>query len=275
MSKIIIPLCILILLPILLIAGPKDVFFYKLDQWQITKDLSHPRLYFNSQGIRILQERFQSGDARIKSFLSECDTLIARPLPDFSDYDLSRYKARSAAEKLSFAYVLTENKRYAGYARAVIKKMLAWNDWVYEEHKPLRVDLGVAGAAYVLAMSYDWLYPVLTAEERTAIEQGILEKALIPFYDIYKAKSESWTKVEHNWRSVICAEMGIAALAILEKVPKAKENLLFSIDGVVDVLSHGGEDGGWSEGVSYRPCYLWKHCIRYRLVCWICMRCRF
>ncbi len=217
----------------------------------MAKDLGHPRIYFNVNSIKKLQVQYHSGNPRIRSFLSDCDSLIARPVPDFSDYNQFRYKARAASEKLSFAYAITENIKYANYARAVIKQMVAWTDWVYEEHKPLRVDLGVAGAAYVLAMCYDWLYTVLTATERSALEKAILEKALIPFHQIYSAKSERWTEVEHNWRSVICGEMGIATLALLEKAPNAKENLSFAIDGVVNVLNHGGEDGGWNEGVSY------------------------
>ena len=58
-------------------------------------------------------------------------------------------------------------------------------------------------------------------------------------------------KAEHNWRSVICGEMGVVSLALLEKAPKVKENLKYALDGVIDVLNHGGVDGGWNEGVSY------------------------
>jgi hypothetical protein len=251
LRKIIIAFYGILLLPAFIIASPKEIFFKNLERWEIAKDLGHPRLYFNAKSIKELQAQYHSGNPCIRSFLSDCDSLISRPVPDFSDYNLSRYKARGSSERLSFAYAITENTKYANYARAVIKQMIIWTDWVYEEHKPLRVDLGVAGAAYVLAMCYDWLYPVLTVAERSAIEEAILEKALIPFHDIYQTKSERWTKVEHNWRSVICGEMGIATLALLERVPKAKENLTFAIDGVVDVLNHGGEDGGWNEGVSY------------------------
>jgi hypothetical protein len=45
--------------------------------------------------------------------------------------------------------------------------------------------------------------------------------------------------------------MGVIALTVLENVPDAKKILNFAIDGVVDVLNHGGTDGGWNEGVSY------------------------
>ncbi len=222
-----------------------------MEKWEIPENSGHPRLYFDSDGLNKLHEQYLSGDPRILSFLSECDTLIIRPIPDYSDYNLSRYKARSESEKLSFAYAITQKSIYANYAREIINQMVQWDDWVYEEHKPRRVDLGVAGVAYILALCYDWLYPVLTDIERLAIEDVIIKQALIPFHDVYTTKSEGWTKAEHNWRSVICGEMGVVTLALLEKAPKVKENLKYAIDGVVDVLNHGGVDGGWNEGVSY------------------------
>ena len=229
----------------------KQVLLQQLKNWQISKNPGYPRLYFNSETIKSVRKQYLARDSRILKLVSECDSLVARPIPDYSNFDLSRYKARNEAEKLSFAYAITQNDKYSTYARDLVQQMTQWPDWVYEEHKPRRVDLGVAGVAYILALCYDWLYPTLTAREKMKIKNAIFEKALVPFYEVYSTKSEGWTHAEHNWRSVICGEMGVVTLTFLEKIPNAKENLRFAIDGVVDVLAHGGIDGGWNEGVSY------------------------
>jgi hypothetical protein len=251
-KKIIIQLLILIfILPLNNFALSKDNFFKQLDTWEPPANNKHPRLYFDQKGSEKLFKQFKSATPRLLSFLSECDSIITRPLPDYSNYNQSRYIARSESEKLSFAYAITQKVEYANYAKKIIKQMVQWKDWVYEEHKPRRVDLGVAGVGYILALCYDWLYPVLSATERQDIEEAVLNQALNPFLDVYTHKSEEWTHVNHNWRSVICGEMGIIALTVLENVPDAKKILNFAIDGVVDVLNHGGIDGGWNEGVSY------------------------
>ncbi len=242
---------ILLFIYVSLSAQSKTDFFKQLDKWKIPENSSHPRLYFDSHGAEQLYQQYHSDSPRILTFLSECDSILARPVPDYSDYNASRYVARNESEKLSFAFVITREKKYADYARKIISQMIQWSDWVYDEHKPRTVDLGVAGVGYILALCYDWLYPMLTPVERVNIEETLIRQALIPFHQVYSTKSEGWTHAEHNWRSVICGEIGVVALALLEKAPNVKENLNFAIDGVADVLSHGGIDGGWNEGVSY------------------------
>ena len=192
--KLILTTLLILFIPLSIQASTKDVFFNELEKWEIPANQRHPRLYFDSEGLKKLHEQYLSGNPRIQSFLSECDSLIIHPVPDYSDYNLSRYKARSESEKLSFAYVITQKISYANYAREIIKQMVQWDDWVYEEHKPRRVDLGVAGVAYIIALCYDWLYPVLTEIERRTIEDAIIKQALIPFHEVYSAKSEGWTE---------------------------------------------------------------------------------
>jgi hypothetical protein len=232
-------------------AATKEMVLQQLHDWHIPKNLGYPRLYFNSNTVNSLRKQFKAGNPRIQKVISECDSLIARPMPDYSNFNLSRYKARNEAEKLSFGYAITQKNEYSDYARNLVLQMTQWPDWVYDEHKPRRVDLGVAGVAYILALCYDWLYPTLTYIEKVEIENSIIEKALVPFHDVYSTKSEGWTHAEHNWRSVICGEMGVVTLILLEDAPNVKENLKFAIDGVVDVFTHGGKSGGWNEGVSY------------------------
>ena len=211
MSQLII---IIFFCPIFLFADSKAIFFKQIEKWELPANNNHPRLYFDKKGAEKLFHQYKSGSTRLLTFLSKCDSIIIRPLPDYSNFDKSRYIARDESEQLSFAYVITRKVEYANYAKKIIKQMIQWKDWVYDEHKPRRVDLGVAGVGYILALCYDWLYPALSPTEREEIKRIILRQALEPFVEIYTNKSEEWTQVNHNWRSVICGEMGIIALAV-------------------------------------------------------------
>ena len=150
-------------------ATTKEIFFDQLNKWQPPSDKKHPRLYFDIKGSENYFKQFENNSPRLLSFLSDCDSIANGPLPDYSNFNESRYIARSQSEKLAFAYVLTKNTKYANHAKKIMRQMVQWKDWVYNEHKPLLVDLGVAGVGYILAMCYDWLYLVLSEKEREAI----------------------------------------------------------------------------------------------------------
>lgn len=226
----------------------KSEFHQKLTQWQMPANRPHPRILIRRQrdanALAVLKQKRDQ-------FIADSQKLLQQGVPDFSDFKPSRNPARNMAERLAFTYQLTGDERYADMSKRVLRYMLNWPDWVVPEHKPLTVDLGVAGVACSIAMCYDWIYPELSETERREIESALRQRAILPFSRIYKAKSESWTQVQHNWRSVICGEIGITALAIHDKLSNTKELLGQAADGVIDVLEHGGQDGDWDEGVHY------------------------
>lgn len=225
-------------------------YFQQLADWQ-PASTNHPRLYQKSMKNLTGSMQESNTSARIRSFLHRCDLRLVEPIPDYHDYHAIRHQAMNQAQELAFAYHLTHRKVFADRSRAILKQMLEWPDWVYTEHKPRQVDLGVATVARCLALCYDFLYAQLPAKERRQIEQAVIQRALMPFNRVYAEKSEDWTVVKHNWRSVICGKMGIAALIFWEKWPGAREALRNGLDGVADVLDAGDALGGWEEGVHY------------------------
>ena len=226
----------------------KSTFRQQLLEWNLPAHCAHPRILARKMGIPDTHSKLSQ--AR-EQFLTTSQQLLHQGVPDFSEFKPSRNPARNMAERLAFTYQLTGDQRYSDMAKIVLRYMLNWQEWVVPEHKPLTVDLGVAGVACSMAMAYDWLYPTLTESERNEIEDALRQRALDPFCRIYKEKSESWTEANHNWRSVICGEMGITAMAMHDKLANTKEILGQAADGVIDVLNHGGRDGDWDEGVHY------------------------
>lgn len=243
--------CLLLFLLISSGDGGTDLaaeFQQNLVRWRIPSNRPHPRLLIRQTSKPDPQSRL--GQVQ-EEYLASSQQLLSQRVPDFSEFKPSRNPARNLAERFAFSFQLTGDERYADSTKVVLRYMLNWQDWVVPEHKPLTVDLGVAGVACSMAMCYDWIYPTLTESERSEIENALRTRALEPFHRIYAAKSESWTQVHHNWRSVICGEMGITAMAINDKIFNTKEILQQAADGVMDVLNHGGQEGDWDEGIHY------------------------
>jgi hypothetical protein len=176
---------------------------------------------------------------------------LKEPLHDLANFKMRRGKALRMLEEMAFAYLMTGETKFVDRARQVMNIILKWEDWVMAEHKPLRVDLSVASVTRHLATFYDWLHDLLSQEERTALRTAIFSRGIDPFLEIHTARSEWWTQATHNWRSVICGEMGISALCFMEDYPKLTECLEQSTEGVLAILDRGDADGGWDEGVGY------------------------
>ncbi len=236
---------LLICVPLFLYAADKDIFLKQLAQWQ-PQSAAHPRLYRDAMARLVKQK-----NKRVESFLTRCDSVVVKPMPDYRDYHGMRHRAMNQAQDLAFAFALTGRRLYGDRMAAIVRQMLVWPDWVYTEHKPLTVDLGVATVARCLAFCYDFAYSAFNKAERSQIEMAVVQRALHPFKRVYQNKSEKWTEVHHNWRSVICGKMGVAVLAFWQHCPDAQKILLHAVDGVADVLDHADPSGGWEEGVHY------------------------
>ena len=242
--------CLIFLFTLSAMSKNNENFARQLENWS-PQTLAHPRIYFPQNNANFIAERRKLVPELYDQFLSECDSLLLHPVPDFSDFSTQRHKARLMAQKFAFAYLVTKELKYAERAKKIVSQMLAWPDWVYKVHKPLTVDLGVATIANSLSICYDWLYETWTDQEKTDLEQAVINRGILPFFKVYQAKSEGWTQVDHNWRSVICGKIGTAVLAFYENLENPKAILKDCIDGVGHVLNKGGRDGGWNEGVSY------------------------
>ncbi|MCD6334277.1 MAG: heparinase II/III family protein [Candidatus Latescibacteria bacterium] len=210
--------------------------------WTIPKKATHPGLYFSKEDVPGLRAKAAAYSAVFQPLVDKIEERLKDP----------EIKGRTmGAEELAFVYAITGEERYADAAKEAVWAILSEPDWVALDHKPLRVDLIVARTARVLAEVYDELYDVLSAEERARIREGVIERALNLFLEIVRDQSEWWTGSQNNWRSVICGEMGIAALCMREHYPDVRECVEWALKGVLSLLDLVGQDGGYYEGVGY------------------------
>ncbi|MBI4579963.1 MAG: heparinase II/III family protein [Planctomycetes bacterium] len=173
------------------------------------------------------------------------------------DGDPLHATGREASKSDEVASRVKGDRRFADRA---IKEMLtaaAFPDW-----NP-RHFLDTAEMANALGIGYDWLYDVLSAEQRRAIRTAIVEKGLTPGLAVYR-KGGWWADAVHNWNQVCNGGMTVGALAIAdEERAIAAEVIGFARRSIPRAMATFAPDGGWPEGPGY-----WNYATRYTAYYW-------
>lgn len=182
-----------------------------------------------------------------KAILEECDKMI--PVPPVERIKIGRRllgKSREALRRLfflSYAYRMTQDKKYLDRAEKEMLAISAFSDW-----NPSHF-LDVAEMTMALSIGYDWLYKKLPAGSRAVIKTAIIEKGLNPSLD---PKNNGWLKVEHNWNQVCNAGMTYGALAVYEGDPASSRGIINrAIKSIVRPMEEYAPDGAYPEGYGY------------------------
>lgn len=211
---------------------------------------SHPRLLINKEDITAMKEfRDRSNNAqyvdrmivneatRFLSSPSAVRKLEGRRLLQVSGEVLKR------VFYLSYAYVMTDDVRYAARAE---REMLAASEFI--DWNPSHF-LDVSEMTMALAIGYDWLYNYLSEDSRNKIATAIYEKGLRP------SENDKWAwffKADHNWNQVCNAGMIYGALATFELSPEYCRKLIEKCLKSNPLAQKCYEpDGGYPEGAGY------------------------
>lgn len=144
---------------------------------------------------------------------------------------------------LSYAYVMTDDVRYAARAE---REMLAASEFV--DWNPSHF-LDVSEMTMALAIGYDWLYHFLSEKSRNKIATAIYEKGLRPSEN---DKHAWFFKADHNWNQVCNAGMIYGALAIMDRSPEYCQALIEKCLKSNPIAQKCYEpDGGYPEGAGY------------------------
>ncbi|MBI9016405.1 MAG: heparinase II/III family protein [Phycisphaerae bacterium] len=153
---------------------------------------------------------------------------------------------------LAFAYRWTGKKAYADKA---IENMLTVSE--FQDWNPSHF-LDVAEMTHALAIGYDWLYDVMSAQERKTIRQAIVDLGLKPGLDCYNGKGW-WHKNKFNWNQVCNGGLTIGALAIAEDETELSRIIIDNaVKSLPLALKSYEPDGLWMEGPGY-----WHYATRY------------
>lgn len=179
--------------------------------------------------------------------LNEADNIIQ--LPPIERIQIGRRlldKSREAIRRifmLSYAYRMTQQKKYADRAEKEMLKIAGFSDW-----NPSHF-LDVAEMTMAMSIGYDWLYDNLPADSRTAIKEAIIKKGLEPSLD---EKYNGWLRVTHNWNQVCNAGMTYGAMAVWEDQPELSKKIINrAIESIQLPMEDYSPDGAYPEGYGY------------------------
>ena len=205
----------------------------------------HPRLFFTPDRIANLQARIQT----------EPTTAIAWS---------NLLAGAKSIEELSLAYRMTGEKRFAERARDAVRR-LRWEDaMLMRRDPPWHAGLEAARSCYEAAVAFDSIHDALTPEERKDLAHRIVDRGILPTLNDWVLGGErihTLDSMGHNWWSACVFGAGMAALAVMDEEPRAKDWLKRIGDGSVEWLKFQGslldnkpksfDAGGFFEDVNY------------------------
>jgi hypothetical protein len=213
----------------------------------------HPRLLFPKAAEASLRARLSSDPLAAKLHaisLIEAEKILDERTCRYEIPDGRRllHESRRALRNIihsSWAWRLSGEERFRLRAIAELDAACALKDW-----NPSHF-LDVAEMATAVAIGYDWLYPSLTAEQRTSYEQALVEKALQPAVLGYE-RDLHWTRPRNNWAQVCATGIGLAAAAVAELKPDLAESLFARSEKLIEECGALYQpDGMYPEGPSY------------------------
>ncbi len=231
--------------------------------------MKHPRLLFPS--AKIPEIRATLDDSRLEAYedltkvANQALELEIMAKPDFDRFDReTEYPARRTAYRASYheftriynrgmvplalMYQLTGEEKYGLAAKKHLLNVLDWElDGVASLEQSFdEIGLRIARTA---AQGYDWLYDMLTVDEREAVRQMLLDRGDQMLARLERRDFLNKSAYSHDGRLPgYLVEFSI----VLAKEERAQVWMNYAMRALLTVFPHwGGKDGGWAEGINY------------------------
>ncbi|MCL6605046.1 MAG: DUF4962 domain-containing protein [Paenibacillus sp.] len=229
----------------------------------------HPRVWTNPENLPEFRSyALTKGKAIYDSKLAGVRANLNAPIPSepsfpygpgapqdeayiiaFNAFTASAMSAIDQMLDASFVYLISGDAQIGQNAKARLLKLASWNPegptgYIIQDQVHRSV-------AYKSAMAYDWLYPILTPEERQTIVNMITVRTRTMADDLIN--NDSMLKQpynSHGWTAM--GYMGIISIALLHETPEAEEWFNKTVPAYINLMAPwGGEDGGFSQGSGY------------------------
>jgi len=150
----------------------------------------------------------------------------------------------------AFAYVITEEQSYFDSTLSTMNELAALTSW---EDIDGSGGLGLYHTTIAMSLSYNWLYPSLSEEDKNNLKEIITQKGLEKIYDDSQKLRWPFSDPESsNWYIVGSSALGISSLAIYQTESEPKPYLQEAIDNMkLSIEKSGGIDGGYPESIGY------------------------
>lgn len=245
---------------------PKTPLTGREDRYQ-QAELGHPRLWLNQTGLKEFREKRKENPdycgfaafyrESVKPYLHVPFIKEPKPYPDNKrvvhlwreNYTICQ-EAMYAVRGLSVAGIILEDRELIEKARECLLELASWDvngttSREYNDECSFRV-------VYGLAFGYDWLYDVLTEEERKTVLASLLARTgEVADHVMVHSRIHFSLYDSHAVRS-LSSVLTPCSIAMLGDVPKARDWLDYTIEYFSVIYTPwGGMDGGWAEGPMY------------------------
>lgn len=226
----------------------------------------HPRLLFSDSELPAIKARIAEDSfakARYNDMMAESEKLLSTP-PSVYVINGPRgtllWTVRIVEKRiitLAGMYRLTGDRRFADRAIAEMLAAASFPDW--DQRHPLSMGEMIAA----MGIGYDWLYPVLSHNQRDTIKVAIIDKGFGPFLQMM---DHNRFHMHNNWAQVIYGGETVGALAIAEtnddtSTALAERILGYARPGIAAVMKLFAPDGGFEEGPVY-----WNYATNYNVL---------
>lgn len=162
-----------------------------------------------------------------------------------------------ALQSLSLAWLMTREEKYAVAAKRILLEVATWDPRGISSVQHSGFDEVGQSLARCTHRVYDWLYDILTEEERALVRQNCIERARDTFERVgIRRPFHRRPGSSHDGRLI--AYLGEQAIVLNGEAPdeEVQRWLDYSLTAFMTVFPHwGGHDGGWAEGMDYGPRY--------------------
>lgn len=218
----------------------------------------HPRLFINEERISSMKEQTK-GDTFFRSMvdnlLRRANALMNEDTVEFKIVGPRMLKncqeIHSRVSILALAYHLSEDKKYASRAVAELVSAANFPHWNKDHF------LDTAELITAFAIGYDWLYHVLSDDEKNIIKKAMTEKGLEVGLEEH-ARNIWWAGHKFNWNQVCNGGLIIGALSIADENPELINRIFDATVKFLPIAFNSyGKDGGWEGGPDYWAYTTW------------------
>jgi len=244
------------------------------DTWLGSFCETHPRMHLRAEDLPGKREELEMrSPEEYAALIAEADEILNEdhhyPEPDMlpdRDLDYAKFWAIwyptmwgsrgfvKGAEVLAFAYLMTGNEEYG---RAACQRLVSVSQWDPEGSSYLgHNDEAHMSVIWNGPVACDWVWELFSEEERGQVIEQFRRRGEITFHHMHDQGCYGINRFDsHAGREIVF----LAQLAFVfhEHIPDARDWLRWLrpvLCGIWPVWA--GDDGGWSEGVSYSNAYV-------------------
>lgn len=209
----------------------------------------HPRVFMTQKEIDALKAKANSNKELWQTAISRVRALMVEPAPPPAEERRVQNEVGLGIAEAAFIYKMTGDKKYLDAAKKYMDAAVSYDIWGYSYNKP-NVDLAAGHILYGMGWAYDLLYNDLTPAEREKYRNKLIKQARL-LYDFFKPKSGKTYAYSQNHTYIPISGLAVAAYALYDETPEAKEWTSLSRAIMQRVLETYSQDGYFYESMEY------------------------